>query len=179
MKDDDTSPEGNLLHSKRYEILVFSVQGFTFGIESHQIHRLTAIGDVPEQMSLYYLHEKLPLGTLIGAYRVPTVVLPRSGDGNIGILIDNISDFHRLDPFEKKPLPPLMRGYPSLRCISCVVGIGGRTVFVIDLTELVRIPTTQRDMPLPNQIKKRRTIDPPVIVRSVTHPVTRLAREAR
>ncbi|MBF0110187.1 MAG: hypothetical protein HQL76_13535 [Magnetococcales bacterium] len=180
MNDDDLSLEGNLSHAKRYEILVFSVQGFSFGIESHQIQRLTAVGDVPEQVTLHYLHEKLSFGTLIGAYRVPTVVLPRSGRGNIGILIDNISDFHRLDPFEKKPLPSLMRWYPSLKCISCIVEIGGKMVFVIDLTELVRIETTQRDMPLPNQIKKRRAIDPPNIdLGSTARPVSGLARAIR
>lgn len=156
--DDDRLEGGGV--ASGLEILVFGIQNFTFGIESRQIERVGAVADTPDGVDLYYFHEKLSLKILIGAYRTPSVIFPRHGAGNVGIIVDRLADFRVVDPLERRGIPPLMQGRVSMAPMSFIVNTGREMVFVVDLERLIGMETCVRDMPLPGGIKMRSVVDP-------------------
>ena len=134
------------------KILVFQIQDILFGIDGRQIRRVCSIQDVPEEVELYYFHEKVAFRKLMGAYRHPSVILPIEKALKVGIIVEQVADYFSIQQSRIMDLPKLFKSIEAMSLYKNVVSVDGKLIFIIDFEALIAAETSVRDMPLPDRI---------------------------
>lgn len=119
-------------------LLLFSVGGVGFGVDAEQVEG-TAAWEGDEAEDLVWFHRELGYGIEKVAYRMPSVLTIRTGDGRgYRVVIDQMEDVAAITSGDIHPFPPLVEPFALRRGMWGIVVNGDRMILLVDFARLLR-----------------------------------------
>ena len=122
----------------RISLLLFSVGGVHFGIESGQVAGMAAY-DGEQAEDLFWFHEEMGYGDKTASYHSPTILTIRSEAGlPYRIIIDSMEDITEFSQNDIALFPALIEALVLRRGMWGVLSRNGCMVLLLDFQRLLK-----------------------------------------
>jgi chemotaxis signal transduction protein len=119
-------------------LLIFRIMGTWMGVDTNQVEEIMDQGQAARRkIKVSSWHEKIKGGIGAVALVDPPVLLVKSEDSSVGILIDQLEDICEVKLDHLRPLPPLLAGSMAAGVVWGIALIHEEMVLLIDLDTLV------------------------------------------
>ncbi len=128
----------NTLDSLELDLLLFSVEGVSFGVDAEQVEGILSWQGGGAD-GLAWFHRELGYAGDTITYRAPSVLKIRTEDArNYLVIIDMLQDVTRVVAGDIHPFPSLVEPYALHKGMWGIVVKDGRMILLVDFQRLMR-----------------------------------------
>lgn len=132
------SDSGNLSSPVRLNLLLFSVAGVCFGMETEQVEGTTAYsGETADD--LFWFHNELGWAEDTANYRAPAIVSVKTADSaSYRVIIGALEDIAEIEAGDIRLFPSLVEPFALKKGMWGVAVMEGRMILLIDFQRILR-----------------------------------------